>query len=311
MGVLKMNLSIGYRAAVAVAWCLSAHYSLADEEVVVASDAGVSVTAAELRHLVDNAPRNIRSAIQASDADRFEIVASTLLQKKIRAQLEALNPEESTALFYRYQSAMLAAAQEFDALRFQVQLELPDLEPLALERYRVSRNEVAVVPEQRFASHILLLCTEDCDRGAEQAELQALRDRALDGESFADLATEYSQDPGSRQRGGRFSQPITRQDPRIDETFRDATFALQKTGDISEIVESRFGFHLIRLEDVVPQRVYSFEEIKVPLLEEVEKRYREDAYREYTLSLGPTETFMIDYQAIDAVLGPVVDPTSP
>ena len=275
------------------------------QDVLVATDQSVSVTAGEFEHIVKNSPSTIRSAVQSSDEDRFEIAASVLLDKKIHGNLEAIDPTITPELFYRYHAAMRAAAKEFDAARFQAQLQLPDLEPLALERYRVAKNDFAVVPENRIASHILLLCSEGCDREARRAELLVIRDQALEGVPFADLAAEYSQDPGSRQRGGRLSQPITRKDERIDATFRDTAFALTAIGEISEIVASRFGLHIIRLDEVVPERIYSFEEIKAPLIEQVEKRYREDAYREYILSMGPTADFVIDYEAIDEVLGPV------
>lgn len=279
----------------------------APEVVVVASDGDVSITMTELKHMFDSARPNVQAAVKASDADRFELIAQRLLEKKIQVTLAAIDPEKSPELYYRYRAAILTAVKEFDAVRFQVELELPDFEAIARERYRVSRNEIAVVPEQRMASHILLLCTEGCDREAKESDLQAIRNRLSEGESFGDLAVEFSQDPGSRQRGGRFSQPITLDDARIDRTFRETTFALTEKGQISEIVQSRFGLHIIRLDKVIPQRMYSFEEIQAPLLEEVEKRYREDAYRDYIRTMGPSESFMIDYEAIDTVLGPVPD----
>ena len=275
------------------------------QDVLVAADKGVSVTAREFEHIVKNSPSTMRSAVQFSDEDRFEIAVSVLLDKKIRSNLEAIDPAITPELFYRYHAAMRVAAKEFDAARFQVQLELPDLEPLALERYRVAKNDVAIVPESRIASHILLLCSEDCDREARRAELSVIRDKVLEGVPFADLAAEHSQDPGSRQRGGRLSQPITAKDERIDATFRDTAFALSATGEISDIVASRFGLHIIRLDEVVSERIYSFEEIKASLIEQVEKRYREDAYREYILSMGPSKDFVIDYEVIDEILGPL------
>ena len=293
-------------AGIVLAWLLVISSSaFSAEDVLIATDQSASVTAGEFEHIVTNSPSTIQRAVQSSDEDRFEIAASILLDKKIRDNLEAIDPAITPELFYRYHAAMRAAAKEFDAARFQVQLELPDLEPLALERYRVAKNDVAIVPESRIASHILLLCSGDCDREARRAELLVIRDKALEGVPFADLAAEHSQDPGSRQRGGRLSQPITQKDERIDATFRDTAFALSAAGEISEIVASRFGLHIIRLDDVIAERIYSFEEIKAPLIEQVEKRYREDAYREYILSMGPSKDFVIDYEAIDDVLGPV------
>ena len=199
----------------------------------------------------------------------------------------------------------MAAAKEFDERAFQRRLVLPNLDALAEERYRISRQEIALVPEERWLSHILLLCSDQCDEAAKQEELENIRGEVLAGESFSDLALTHSQDPGSRQRGGRLSRGIQENDPNVDETFRATAFALAEVGEVSGIVRSRFGFHIMRLEEVVPQRERSFEEIKESLVEAVEERYREDAYREYVLSMGPTEELYINGDVVDSIFGPL------
>ena len=278
---------------------------------IVAANAGHVITAAELKYIVDNAPPNIQSEIRTSDEGRFEIIASTLASKQILSNMQALNESADPDLFYRFRFAVLAAAKELDEERFQSLLQVPDLEELARERYRISKNEIAQVPEKRVVSHILLLCTEDCDREAKRLELEGLVGLLAQGESFADLAIEHSQDPGSRARGGRLSQPISQSDQRVDEQFLLGAFNLSRVGEVSSIVESRFGFHIIRLEEIISARVYSFEEVKTPLMSEIEKRYRTDAYREYILTLGPGQDFTIDYDALDAILGDIPQDEAP
>jgi parvulin-like peptidyl-prolyl isomerase len=272
---------------------------------IVAANAGHVITAAELQYIVDNAPPNIQSEIRMSDEGRFEIIASTLASKQILSNMQALKESADPDLFYRFRYAVLAAAKELDEERFQSLLQVPDLEELARERYRISKTDIAQVPERRVVSHILLLCTEECDREAKRLELEGLLGLLGQGASFADLAIEHSQDPGSRARGGRLSQPISQSDQRVDEQFRLGAFNLSRAGEVSSIVESRFGFHIIRLEEIISARIYSFEEVKVPLISEIEKRYRIDAYREYILTLGPEQDFTIDYDALDVVLGAI------
>ena len=211
-----------------------------------------------------------------------------------------LKVAESPDLFYRFQFAVLAAAKEIDEERFQQELELPDFTQLALERYRVSRDEIAVVPEQRTVSHILLLCSESCDKAEQRSKLEAIRLRALAGESFADLAAEFSQDPGTRERGGQLSRSITKDDENIDSSFREEVFRLKSAGDITEIVESRFGLHFIKLDKIMPKYVLAFDDVKTALIEKVEERFREDAYREYLLLMGSGDDLLIDRRAVDS-----------
>ena len=76
---------------------------------------------------------------------------------------------------------------------------------------------------------------------------QSILDRIRKGEDFAKLARENSDDPGSKENGGSLGV-ITREDPLVPE-FKTAAFAL-KSGEVSDIVETQFGFHIIKAEEL-------------------------------------------------------------
>ena len=98
------------------------------------------------------------------------------------------------------------------------------------------------------ARHILLRVppeATDVQRDSVEQFAESLRQRAIAGESFAELAGEHSQDPGSAARGGDlgfFSRG------RMVEPFEEAAFALD-IGEVSEVVESPFGYHIIVVEE--------------------------------------------------------------
>ena len=73
-----------------------------------------------------------------------------------------------------------------------------------------------------------------------------LLERARKGEDFAKLATENSDDPGSKDKGGEYD--FFGRGKMVPE-FDKAAFAL-KPGEISDIVQSKFGFHIIKLEEL-------------------------------------------------------------
>ena len=274
----------------------------APDALDVAIDADVALSLGEIRYIYERAPQQIQSQASRDATARYELIANAIASKRILKKLEAAGTDNDE-LYLAFRFEVLAAARKFDERRFQRELEIPDLESLTLERWRVSKSEISLVPEKRALSHILLLCSESCDESAKKAQLQDIRQRITDGEAFSDLALEFSQDPGSRQRGGRLSRSIALSDDNVDQTFRDTAFALEREGDMSDIVQSRFGFHIMRLEKIEPEREYTFEEVKAPLMAEIEKRFREDAYRDYVLSLGPTEALKIDEDAIDSIMG--------
>ena len=94
------------------------------------------------------------------------------------------------------------------------------------------------------ARHILIRTDSTVTPDSARAVIEGLRARVLAGESFEDLAREYSQDPGSGARGGDLG---TFGRGQMVPPFEAAAFALEAVGDVSEPVESRFGVHLIQL----------------------------------------------------------------
>ncbi len=76
---------------------------------------------------------------------------------------------------------------------------------LAAERYQTEKDKYALVPEERYSSHILLLCEPGvCDRDARRVEAQKILDELKAGADFRELAGKYSEDPGSKDEGGQF-----------------------------------------------------------------------------------------------------------
>ena len=120
--------------------------------------------------------------------------------------------------------------------------------------------------EERKARHILIAAPKDASaasrKEARAKAEQVLADVRKAPNSFPELAKKYSQDPGSATNGGDlgfFSRGA------MVKPFEDAVFALNK-GDVSDVVESDFGFHIIQLTDIKAPQQRSFEDAR-PMLE--------------------------------------------
>lgn len=133
--------------------------------------------------------------------------------------------------------------------------------------------------EERRASHILVSVARDASAAdkekakARAEELLAQVRKAPD--SFAEVAKKNSQDQGSAAQGGDLDF-FTR--GAMTKPFEDAAFALKDKGEISNVVETEFGFHIIRLTDLKAAKVRTFEEVRPEL--EAQQR-REQAQRRY------------------------------
>jgi peptidyl-prolyl cis-trans isomerase D len=116
------------------------------------------------------------------------------------------------------------------------------------------------VGEERRARHILISVPPDADKETQEKareKAEKLLKRIKAGESFEKLAKEYSDDPGSASKGGDlgfFGRGT------MEEGFEDAAFALKK-GEVSGLVKTSFGFHIIKLEDIHPATYKSFKQV--------------------------------------------------
>ncbi|MDZ7372968.1 MAG: peptidylprolyl isomerase [candidate division KSB1 bacterium] len=114
------------------------------------------------------------------------------------------------------------------------------------EFYRTHKDSLPTLKESVSISHILVEIKPgpEADRRAYQ-RAEEIRSRILKGEDFGSLAKQYSEDPGSAGRGGELGL-LSRGD--FVPEFEEAAFALQP-GQISEVVKTRFGYHVIQCID--------------------------------------------------------------
>jgi len=132
-----------------------------------------------------------------------------------------------------------------------------------VEKYYNENPQMFQRPEQVHARHILTKAGADATaetKATARAKAESARQRALAGEDFAALATELSEGPSAPQGGdlGFFSRQ------QMVAPFADAAFALE-VGQISEIVETQFGYHVIKVEEKRPASTMSLDEVRQPL----------------------------------------------
>ncbi len=110
--------------------------------------------------------------------------------------------------------------------------------------YEKVKDSLPTIPESYEISEITISpSVSEEERDRVRTELARLRERVLNGEKFSMLATLYSQDPGSANKGGEVGF-FTRGD--MVGEFEAAAFAL-KPGEVSPIIETNFGFHILQL----------------------------------------------------------------
>ena len=158
-----------------------------------------------------------------------------------------------------------------------------------------------LVKEDRKARHILIQIGTSAEKSKEalMPRIQELQQKINDGGSFEDLAREYSEDPGSAKQGGDLGWVTTGE---MVKPFEDALFSMNK-GEVSGIVETQFGLHLIKLDDIRTPELQAFTEKRT----EFEQELKQDAISGmfYDLSENMAVTAYENPDSLDAVVDAV------
>ena len=134
------------------------------------------------------------------------------------------------------------------------------------QEYNAFKAERYTEPEEVHARHVLLTVARDADdkqRDAVRARATAVLERLKKGEDFAAVAKEVSEDKANKDKGGDLGF-IRRGN--AEEAFESAAFALQ-AGELSGVVETRFGFHVIRVDERKAPREKPLAEVRDEIAE--------------------------------------------
>ena len=138
------------------------------------------------------------------------------------------------------------------------------------------QDEIANLAEQRRGAHILIEVSDSLSDEQAKARIEEVSKRLQQGEEFAALAKELSNDPGSAAEGGDLGyagQGV------YDPAFEEALYALGE-GEVSAPVRSEFGWHLIKLLGVQAPEVPSFASMKDKLVRDLKARQVEQRFVE-------------------------------
>lgn len=245
---------------------------------------GVVVTRADLLSDAQRIPEASRG-IFLTKPENLQRMAESLLMRRTLAQ-------KAVSLQLDQDPLVQAALQQArDRVLSELYLRHLDAEALpsdeALERFARTRYQTEpklfAAPHQTRARHILVRKDGDGAMAKAEALLQSLRQ----GASFEELARKESIDYASAARGGDLGFFGA---GRMVKPFEDAVNALKNPGDLSGVVESQFGYHIIRLEERKEPRTLPFEEVKDRLKAEALASLQRDKRERAVTDLSATIT---------------------
>ncbi|QTD44326.1 SurA N-terminal domain-containing protein [Ottowia testudinis] len=210
--------------------------------------------------IVPFAPAAYAAKISPTDAD---------LQAYYQSHLPQYQAPESVKVEY--------IVLDLDSIKKSVNVSEQDL-----RTYYQQNASSFGTPEQRRASHILIAAPKDApaaerDKAKSAAEALLAQLRQAPG-TFAEVARKSSQDDTSAPSGGDLG--TFERNKGLDPAIAQAAFGLAKVGDISDVVPSDFGYHIVQLTEIKAAAIPAFEQMRAQLEDKMRTQLAQTRFSE-------------------------------
>ncbi len=169
------------------------------------------------------------------------------------------------------------------------------LEAAARENYQQNLSTYQL-PDRAKAAHILIKTEKHTDAEAQTLAEQVRAEAISANVSFADLARKYSEDPSVQRNSGELGAFSRGQ---MAKPFEDAVFAMQKPGEISPVVKTQFGYHVIRFELKRVDKIKPFSTVKKTIEEQLLTQRQQQIWKEYETSIAATDDQLVSKEQVN------------
>ena len=215
---------------------------------------------ADYERLLDSQPPEVQKAVKSSQEQRASFIRQFLLTKAVAAKARKEGFDRKPEIRELLSNLLdQYIANRYVAKEITTNVAVTDEELTAY--YREHEKEL-LVPESVKARHILILSPQQSspeERAKARARAEQLLEQVRKGADFAQIAREYSEDRDSAARGGELGtlSPGSTNSPE----FEQAAFAL-KAGEVSGVIETAFGYEIIKVDQRSERRTATFDEAK-------------------------------------------------
>jgi peptidyl-prolyl cis-trans isomerase C len=247
-------------------------------EKVLATVNGVNITESDFNEELQSIPETYRKMVLANK-NKFldDLVLQELLSQQAKKDGLDKDPEILKSL-ERVKTKLLA--KKVIEKQIISSVIVTDDE---IKKYYDEHKAEFMEPDQVQASHILVRVQDPANEAEDKAakeKAEGLLKKVKDGADFSEVAKENSDCPSSSKGGdlGLFSKG------QMVPEFEEAVFSLKKD-EVSGIVKTKFGYHIIKLTDKKEARQMSFDEVKDQLKDKILRDKQKTAFDDYTKNL--------------------------
>ncbi|MEQ9397211.1 peptidylprolyl isomerase [Haliea sp.] len=232
----------------------------------------------------DDAVRQLADSLVSIRALAAEAVESGVVDTDLIEWQLALHRER--LMMEQYLNALVAA-----------QTASIDWESTAQDVY-TAEADAFQQPERVRAAHILIK-TEERSEAEALALAQEILQKLKSGEDFKMLALKYSEDPSAKTNLGSLGAFARGQ---MVPEFEQAAFALRKSGELAGPVKTDFGYHIIKLDEYLPARKQSFDEVKAEIISKLQSEIPANIRQNKLIEIRSAEPVEFDEDVMQGLL---------
>ena len=248
---------------------------------VFASQGGVSISQGEIDAAFSKIPAEYRLAY-IRNGDRVDRIIGDLLRIRIvAAEAKAAHYDEESLIKSRMALAAERELAETWMAKIKADTPAADYEALAHEYY-LSNPDQFMTGELVDVSHILISSNERSKEEALQLASSLKEQLTEDSTRFDSMVMEFSDDPSKGENIGRFPQMKRGQ---MVKPFEDMSFSMENNGDISEPIETAYGYHIIRLNNKFTPKPIPYSNVKANTMAQVWEKHLEENRARYLRAL--------------------------
>ncbi len=274
-----------------------------EDHSILAQEGSISVTKQEAMKILGdmNKVQQVKILREKEQLQRL-LLDQLIIKKKVKKAIEQKLNDDPIIQWKIQKSTNIILANALTT-NYKKQIKLPTEIQLLAKEYYDTHPEEFLVKERVKVAHILIKSSKSESQEV-QKEKKELAKKILgelkQGSDFSEAAKEFSDDKGSARLGGVIEY-FTR--GRMVKPFEDAAFNLTNKDDLSELIETRFGYHIIKLLDRKKEFTKEYDVVKNKLLNKEREKYRDNRVKSFNKSFHTQKDSTTIYMpAIEALL---------
>ena len=241
----------------------------ADDQVEILKQGDTVVTMADVEGFLQQMPKERRTGFLDNQARVQQMLIGILRDKQLANQALAmkLDQDPDVQAQIAFMRNQILSAKRISA--YEESLKIPSMEAAAKEQYLAHKADY-VIPEVVDVQHVLI-----SEKGRNDAEAKALAEKVrteavANPDGFGQLVEKYSEDGSKVNNNGQIRDATS---DKVVKEFSAAARKLKTVGEISPVIRTAYGYHVLKLIRLAPARPQDFDAVKDQLVAKLKENY--------------------------------------